>query len=48
MLALYVIVSQAQMRAVVFYRCPVSKVMNVVDFHDLQRGRKYRENSYIE
>lgn len=43
-LALCVIVNQALMRAVVFFRRPVSKVMNVVDFHDLQRGggqRKY-------
>lgn len=37
-LALCVIVNQALMRAVVFFRHPVSKVMNVVDFHDLQRG----------
>lgn len=30
MLALFVIVSQALMRAVVFYRCPVSKVTPVM------------------
>lgn len=39
-LALCVIVNQALMRAAVFFRRPVSKVMNVVDFHDLQRGEK--------
>lgn len=46
-LALCVIVNQALMRAVVFFRRPVSKVMNVVDFHDLQRGGG-RENIYVE
>lgn len=40
MLALRVIASQPLIRAVVFYRYLVSNVMNVVDYHNLQKEKE--------
>lgn len=40
MLAPRVIASQALIRVVVFYRYLVSNIMNVVDFHDLQKSKE--------
>lgn len=40
MLALRVIACQALIRAAVFYRSPVRRVMDAVDFHDLQAAEE--------